>query len=75
MVFLWAKAFLDERIQKDLGGGPEPIESFCKDVNIAAEAFTTTTSVVELYRPDGMLMKIHFTTDRFEELLRAFFKA
>lgn len=39
-----------------------------------AEAFTTTTSVVELYRPDGMLMKIHFTTDRFEELLRAFFK-
>ncbi len=40
-----------------------------------AEAFTTTTSVVELYRPDGMLMKIHFTTDRFEELLRAFFKA
>ncbi len=41
IIFLWAKAFLDERIQKDLGGGPEPIESFCKDVNIAAEAFTT----------------------------------
>lgn len=40
-----------------------------------AEAFTTSTSVVELYRPDGMLMKIHFTTDRFAELLRAFFKA
>lgn len=38
-----------------------------------AEAFTTTTSVVELYRPDGMMMKIHFTTDRFPELLRAFF--
>ena len=39
-----------------------------------AEAFTTITSVVELYRPDGMLMKIHIYTDRFEELLRAFFK-
>ena len=39
-----------------------------------AEAFTTTTSVVELYRPDGMLMKIHICTERFEELLRAFFK-
>ena len=39
-----------------------------------AKAFTTTTSVVELYRPDGMLMKIHLCTDRFEELLRAFFK-
>lgn len=40
----------------------------------AAKAFTTTTSVVELYRPDGMLMKIHLCTDRFEELLRAFLK-
>jgi hypothetical protein len=39
-----------------------------------AEAFVTNTCVVELYRPDGMLMKIHICTDRFEELLRAFFK-
>lgn len=39
-----------------------------------AKAFDTTTSVVELYRPDGMLMKIHICTDSFEELLRAFFK-
>ena len=41
IIFLWAQAFLNERIQKDLGGGPEPIESFCKDVNIEAEGFTT----------------------------------
>jgi len=40
----------------------------------AAEAFATNTCVVELYRPDGMLMKIHICTDRFDELLRAFFK-
>mgnify|MGYP005814344789 CR=1 FL=1 len=39
-----------------------------------AKAFTTTTSVVELYRPDGMLMKINLCTDRFDELLRAFLK-
>jgi len=39
-----------------------------------AEAFSTTTSVVEIRRPDGMLMSIHICTDRFEELLRAFFK-
>ena len=39
-----------------------------------AEAFATNTCVVELYRPDGMLMKIHICTDRFDELLRAFFK-
>jgi hypothetical protein len=38
-----------------------------------AEAFTTTTSVVELYRQDGALMKIHICTERFDELLRAFF--
>ena len=39
-----------------------------------AEAFVTNTCVVELYRPDGMLMKIHICTDRFEELLHAFYK-
>ena|SRR3990167_747376 len=39
-----------------------------------AESFTTKTSVVEIRRPDGMLMKIHLCTDRFEELLSAFFK-
>lgn len=39
-----------------------------------AEAFATNTCVVELYRPDGMLMKIHICTDRFDELLNAFYK-
>lgn len=38
-----------------------------------AEAFVTNTCVVELYRPDGMLMKIHICTDRFDELLHAFY--
>lgn len=37
-----------------------------------AKAFSTETCVVELYRPDGMLMKIHMCTDRFDELLTAF---
>ena len=40
-----------------------------------AETFSTTTSVVEVYRPDGMLMKIHICTERFSELLSAFFKS
>jgi len=58
---------------------PEETLDFCEVTQKSlaykpAEAFTTTTSVVELYRPDGMLMKIHICTDRFEELLRAFFK-
>lgn len=38
-----------------------------------AKAFSTNTSVVELYRRDGMLMRIHICTERFDELLRAFF--
>lgn len=37
-----------------------------------SKAFSTETCVVELYRPDGMLMKIHMCTDRFDELLTAF---
>lgn len=47
IIFLWAKAFLEERIQKDLGGGPEPIESFCDEVNIAAEGFTTDKAATQ----------------------------
>ena len=39
-----------------------------------AEAFATNTCVVELYRPDGMLMTIHIYSDRFDELLHAFYK-
>ena len=38
-----------------------------------AKAFDTSTSVVEFYRADGALMKIHLCTDRFHELLNAFF--
>lgn len=44
IIFLWARAFLTERIQKDMGGGPELIESFCKDVNFEAEAFSEDKS-------------------------------
>lgn len=40
IIFLWARAFLTEKIQKDLGGGPELIEHFCKDVNFEVEAFS-----------------------------------
>ena len=52
---------------------PEPSTSGL--VYKPAESFSTTTSVVEIYRPDGMLMKIHICTERFSELLSAFFKA
>ena len=69
--------------QADQGDGALPTAlEFCEVKNKEsyplaykpAEAFATNTSIVELYRPDGMLMKIHICTDRFEELLRAFFK-
>jgi len=32
-----------------------------------------TTIVVEFYRPDGYLMKIHTTTENFKDLMQAFF--
>ena len=57
----------------------KPVE-FCEAtpkyplVGKPAKAFDTTTCVVELYRPDGMLMKIHICTDSFDALLRAFFE-
>jgi len=34
----------------------------------------TNTVVVELFRGDGKLMKIHMTTHRFKELLQAFYE-
>jgi hypothetical protein len=67
--------------QTSIAAPIEPID-FCEAQEQAtfplaykpAEAFATNTSIVELRRPDGMLMKIHICTDRFDELLRAFFK-
>lgn len=60
---------------------PVPPTEFCEATASAfpleykpAKAFSTTTAVVELYRPDGMLMKIHICNDKFEDLLHAFFK-
>ncbi len=38
IVFLWARSFIAEKTQKDLGGGPEPIENFCDKVDFNAEA-------------------------------------
>lgn len=76
-------ALIEKAEQANQGDGALPTAlEFCEVQDKAsyplaykpAEAFATNTSVVELYRPDGMLMKIHICTDRFEELLRAFFK-
>ena len=38
IVFLWARSFIAEKTQKDLGGGPEPIENFCDKIEFSAEA-------------------------------------
>jgi hypothetical protein len=62
----------EERYQAELEKNQNPATPL---VYKPAEAFSTATSVVEIRRPDGMLMSIHICTDRFEELLRAFFKA
>ncbi len=37
IIFIWAKSWVGENIQKDLGGGPEAIDSFCDDIQFVAE--------------------------------------
>ena len=37
IIFLWARAFLPEKVQKDLGGGAIPIEDACKEVRFTAQ--------------------------------------
>ncbi len=38
IIFIWARTWIGEKIQKDLGGGAEAIESFCDDIDFSAEA-------------------------------------
>jgi flagellin-like protein len=37
IIYLWASAFLPEKLQKDLGGGAAPIEDACKEVQFSAQ--------------------------------------
>lgn len=60
-----------ETVKKPTTGHPEATTPLNYK---AAKAFSTQTAVVEIKRPDGMLMAISICTDRFEELLSAFFK-
>lgn len=41
IILLWAKSWVGEKIQKDLGGGVEAVESFCDDVDFIAEIETS----------------------------------
>ena len=37
IIFIWAKSWIGEKIEKNLGAGPEVIENFCGDIDFAAE--------------------------------------
>jgi len=37
IIFIWAKSWIGEKIQKDLGQGPEAVESFCGDISFVPE--------------------------------------
>src|SRR3989338_7504720 len=45
IIFLWARSYLGETTQKDLGGGPEPIENFCDDIRFDVEVFENASYV------------------------------
>lgn len=38
IIFIWAKSFIAEKIEKDLGGGREAIENICPKVEFDADA-------------------------------------
>ncbi len=38
IIFLWARSFVAEKLQKDVGGGAEAIELLCDDLRFDAEA-------------------------------------
>ena len=48
IIYLWASAFLPEKIQKDLGGGPSPIEDACAQVQFTAQYDSGSGSVLVL---------------------------
>jgi len=45
IILLWAKSWVGEKIQKDLGNGAEAIESFCDDVDFSVEVVKDTGEV------------------------------
>lgn len=46
IIFLWARGFLAEKLQKDLGDGAEPIEVACEQVDADADAAFDGTDII-----------------------------
>jgi len=46
IILWWVRQFIKEDVQKDLGGGPEPIQTFCKDVIFSADVVFVPQSVI-----------------------------
>ena len=42
VIFWWARSFVGESIQKDLGSGPQAIETVCEQIDIDAEAYVVS---------------------------------
>ena len=46
IIFLWARSFVSETAQKDIGEGPEAVELFCDDIRFDAEAYVDGSDVI-----------------------------
>jgi flagellin-like protein len=46
IIFIWARSFIGESLQKDMGGGNVPIAEACKEVDFSADADSTTGEVI-----------------------------
>lgn len=45
IILWWVNQFIKEDVQKDLGGGPEPIQNFCKDVIFKADVYSSSKEI------------------------------
>lgn len=44
IIFFWVKLYIPEVIQKNLGGGNQPIQDFCQQVSFTADASIDTSN-------------------------------
>lgn len=46
IILVWARSYIGEGVQKDLGNGPQAIETLCEQIKFDAESTTSTLHVL-----------------------------
>ena len=53
IILIWVKSFIGEQVTKDLGSGPETIDSFCSEVSFSADVAVNTNGLVITAQNEG----------------------